>query len=86
MVTPLMVTTPCPGILTVIVSPVASRVPLVRVKDATDFLWDVNLEDRDVVEALFAGTASPLAEPGPLSWLERENHEFAAWLARRLAA
>jgi choline monooxygenase len=56
------------------------------IKDATDFLWDVNLEDRDVVEALFAGTASPLAEPGPLSWLEKENHDFAGWLARRLTA
>ena len=55
------------------------------VKEATDFLWDVNLEDRDVVEGLFAGTASPLAAPGPLSWLERENHEFTAFLARRLA-
>ena len=56
------------------------------VKDATDFLWEVDLEDRDVVEALFAGTASPLAQPGPLSWLERENHDFAGWLARRLTA
>lgn len=56
------------------------------IKDATDFLWDVNLEDRGVVEALFAGTSSPLAAPGPLSWLERENHEFTGWLARRLTA
>ena len=24
--------------------------------------------------------------PGPLSWLERENHEFAGYIARRLTA
>ena len=53
-------------------------------REITDFLWQVNLEDRAVVEALFAGTAAPLAEPGALSWLERGNHEFAAWLVRRL--
>ena len=56
------------------------------VAQAARFLWDVNLEDRTVVEALFAGTAAPLAAPGPLSWLERENHEFAGWLARRLSS
>jgi phenylpropionate dioxygenase-like ring-hydroxylating dioxygenase large terminal subunit len=56
------------------------------VEQASDFLWKVNLEDRFVVEGLFAGTAAPLAEPGPLSWLERENHEFAGYVARRLTA
>ncbi len=56
------------------------------VTEAADFLWEVNLEDRFVVEGLFEGTAAPLAEPGPLSWLERENHEFAGYLSRRLTA
>ncbi len=56
------------------------------VTEAADFLWEVNLEDRFVVEGLFEGTAAPLAEPGPLSWLERENHEFAGYISRRLTA
>ena len=56
------------------------------IEQAAGFLWEVNLEDRFVVEGLFAGTAAPLAEPGPLSWLERENHEFTGYVARRLTA
>ncbi|MEM7124434.1 MAG: aromatic ring-hydroxylating dioxygenase subunit alpha [Pseudomonadota bacterium] len=56
------------------------------VNDAAEFLWEVNLEDRFVVEGLFEGTAAPLAEAGPLSWLERENHEFAGYLSQRLTS
>jgi choline monooxygenase len=48
------------------------------------FLDRVQVEDRDVVEGIFRGAMSPLGTPGPLSWLERENHEFTQYLARRL--
>ena len=49
------------------------------------FLYEVQEEDRFVVEALFKGVSSPLGKPGPLSWLERENHEFTQYLARKLS-
>jgi phenylpropionate dioxygenase-like ring-hydroxylating dioxygenase large terminal subunit len=48
------------------------------------FLDAVQLEDKQVVEGIFAGAKAPLSSPGPLSWLERENHEFTQYLARRL--
>ena len=48
------------------------------------FLDRVQVEDRGVVEGIFQGALSPLGMPGPLSWLERENHEFTQYLARRL--
>ncbi|NDB03843.1 MAG: (2Fe-2S)-binding protein, partial [Flavobacteriaceae bacterium] len=48
------------------------------------FLDRVQVEDRGVVEGIFRGAKSPLATSGPLSWLERENHEFTQYLARRL--
>lgn len=52
--------------------------------DIVDFLNDVNEEDRFVVEGIFAGGKAPLSTPGPLCWLERENHEFTQYLARQL--
>jgi len=48
------------------------------------FLDDVQEEDRFVVEGIFKGAKAPLSTSGPLSWLERENHEFTAYLAGRL--
>ena len=48
------------------------------------FLDRVQVEDQHVVEGIFNGARSPLGVPGPLSWLERGNHEFAQYLARRL--
>ena len=48
------------------------------------FLDVVQAEDREVVEGIYQGALSPLGMPGPLSWLERENHEFTQYLARRL--
>ena len=48
------------------------------------FLDKVQIEDRHVVEGIFNGAGSPLGVPGPLSWLERGNHEFAQYLARQL--
>jgi phenylpropionate dioxygenase-like ring-hydroxylating dioxygenase large terminal subunit len=48
------------------------------------FLDIVQVEDRGVVEGIYQGALSPLGTPGPLSWLERENHEFTQYLARRL--
>ncbi|MDB2390143.1 Rieske 2Fe-2S domain-containing protein [Alphaproteobacteria bacterium] len=48
------------------------------------FLDDVQEEDRFVVESIFKGAQAPLSTSGPLSWLERENHEFTQYLARRL--
>ena len=37
------------------------------------FLDTVQVEDQGVVEGIFQGALSPLGEPGPLSWPEREN-------------
>lgn len=48
------------------------------------FLDVVQQEDKGVVEGIFRGAQSPLGESGPLSWLERENHEFTQYLARNL--
>jgi choline monooxygenase len=44
----------------------------------------VNGEDRAVVEGIYRGSLAPLAASGPLSWLEREIHEFMQYLSRRL--
>jgi choline monooxygenase len=48
------------------------------------FFDTVNAEDKFVVEGIHRGSASPLARPGPFSWLEREIHDFARYLDRRL--
>lgn len=51
----------------------------------TEAFFDmVNAEDRMVVEGIFVGAKAGLATPGPLSWLEREIHDFQRYLARRL--
>lgn len=54
------------------------------VKELVDFFDRVNAEDKFVVEGIFKGSKAPLASRGPLSWLEREIHDFARYLARRL--
>lgn len=48
------------------------------------FLDEVQAEDKHVVEGIFKGAHAPLAQPGPLSWLEKENHDFTQYLARHL--
>ena len=48
------------------------------------FFEHVNSEDRQVVEGIYAGSRSSFAAPGPLSWLEREIHDFQKYLMRRL--
>lgn len=53
--------------------------------DLASFFDHVNGEDRFVVEGIFAGAQSGFAQPGPLSWLEREIHDFTRYLAVRLA-
>lgn len=55
------------------------------VKELVDFFDRVNAEDKFVVEGIYQGSRAPLASRGPLSWLEREIHDFACYLARRLA-
>lgn len=54
-------------------------------RDLLAFFELVNEEDRLVVEGIYRGARAPLAKPGPLSWLERELHDFTGYLARRLA-
>ena len=49
------------------------------------FFDKVNAEDKFVVEGIHRGSSSPLARPGPFSWLEREIHDFARYLDRRLS-
>ena len=48
------------------------------------FFDKVNAEDKFVVEGIHRGSSSPLARSGPFSWLEREIHDFAGYLDRRL--
>ncbi len=55
------------------------------VTELVDFFDRVNAEDKVVVEGIFQGSKAPLASRGPLSWLEREIHDFARYLAARLA-
>jgi phenylpropionate dioxygenase-like ring-hydroxylating dioxygenase large terminal subunit len=52
--------------------------------DVITFFDKVNAEDKFVVEGIAVGSKSPLARPGPLSWLEREVHDFARYLDLRL--
>ncbi|MDO8354175.1 MAG: SRPBCC family protein, partial [Aestuariivirga sp.] len=54
------------------------------VTELVDFFDRVNEEDRVVVEGIFMGAQAPLASRGPLSWLEREIHDFARYLNRKL--
>lgn len=56
---------------------------LARVKALLD---DVNVEDKGCTERVYRGLLSGMAEPGPLSHLERPNYEFAQYLARRIPA
>lgn len=56
-----------------------------HIATAKQMLDAVNEEDRTGVEAVFRGMNAPLARPGHLSWLERPNHEFGRYLARRVA-
>ncbi len=58
--------------------------PETYIAETKTFLDAVQLEDKNVVEGIFVGAKAPLSSPGPLSWLERENHEFTQYLARRL--
>ena len=61
--------------------------PLAReawMQDLMTFFDHVNNEDRFVVEGIFSGAQSSLSRAGPLSWLEREIHDFQKYLAQRL--
>lgn len=53
-------------------------------KTTLAFFDKVNDEDKFVVEGIHRGSSSPLARPGPFSWLEREIHDFARYLDRKL--
>lgn len=54
------------------------------IDELVTFFEHVNTEDRQVVEGIYAGSRSAQATPGPLSWLEREIHDFQKYLSRRL--
>ena len=56
---------------------------LARVKALLD---EVNAEDKGCTEKVYRGLLSGMAEPGPLSHLERPNFEFAQYLASRIPA
>ncbi len=60
--------------------------PDAAVAELVGFFDQVNAEDRDVVEAIYANAAAPLAQPGRLSWLERELHDFHVYLAEELTS
>ena len=50
------------------------------------FLDQVQDEDKHVVEGIYQGAKAPLSQSGPLSWLEKENHDFTRYLSKRLTA
>ena len=52
--------------------------------ELVSFFDKVNAEDRFVVEGIFTGSRAPSAEGGPLSWLEREIHDFMGYIHRSL--
>ncbi len=54
-------------------------------EEVIGFFDRVNEEDRFVVEGIYEGARAPLSEAGPLSWLERELHDFQKYLSRRLS-
>ncbi len=54
------------------------------VRDTIAFFDKVNAEDKLVVQGIYQGAKAPLSTPGPLSWMEREIHDFIGYLARRL--
>ena len=56
------------------------------IKELVEFFDRVNEEDRQLVEGIFKGSKSEYATPGPLSWLEREIHDFEQYLANRLSS
>ena len=62
----------------------ASEDPDNLITGVIKFLDQVNEEDREVVEGIFKSSNGPLSNAGPLCWLERENHEFTQYIARRL--
>ncbi|MBT0956964.1 Rieske 2Fe-2S domain-containing protein [Alphaproteobacteria bacterium KMM 3653] len=45
----------------------------------------VNMEDKGCTEKVYKGLSSSLAEPGPLSHLERPNFDFAKYIYSRVA-
>jgi hypothetical protein len=53
-------------------------------EETLKFFDKVNAEDKFVVEGIHRGSASPLARSGPFSWLEREIHDYARYLDRKL--
>jgi two-component system phosphate regulon response regulator PhoB len=63
--------------------PFSTKELMARVKALLD---DVNVEDKGCTEKVYAGLLSGMAEPGPLSHLERPNFEFAQYLASRIPA
>jgi len=44
----------------------------------------VNIEDKGCVERVYRGLCAGLAEPGPLSHLERPNYDFARYIAEMI--
>ena len=61
----------------------AAEQHLAKVKALLDH---VNIEDKGCTEKVYRGLLSGMAEPGPLSHLERPNFEFAQYLASRIPA
>lgn len=52
----------------------------------TQFLEQVNAEDKTIVENVFHSMQSSLAQPGPLSYLEKNVVEFGRYISRSLDA
>lgn len=55
------------------------------IRDTIAFFDKVNAEDKGVVMGICEGAKAPLSKPGPLSWMEREIHDFIGYLSGKLA-
>ena len=55
------------------------------IDEQMDLIHQVNREDKAIVDQFFVNSRSPHAVQGPLSYLERNLHDFGRYLARRLA-
>ena len=58
--------------------------PEMEIAQIESFFDQVNDEDRGIIEGVYKGASSHFATQGRLSWLEKELHDFQAYLAGRL--
>lgn len=63
----------------------AAEDPEALVRETAEYLWRVNEEDKAVVEAVYRNAQAPLSNPGQLSWLEQNVHDFIQYIIGKTA-